>query len=513
MQLLSHSQQTLLKAVSQLAHCNPFLPERIELEKAALGSDFSDDTGGVWSKRLEGETSRPNIERLTKLAEQTADELRSRLFSGAPANGNELQLYEDLILYLLYYRYRDDLQKYIQTVHDGRENPSASFWNRFDEDFGFFLQIPNRKLPSGHNAAHLLACFFQVRRAFHHIYHFVLGSSMTAANLRASIWQSIFTHDMRRYRRFLYGRLSDVATLICGPSGTGKELVARAIGLSRFIAFDPEKQRFAANFVSGFHALNLSALSPTLIESELFGHQRGSFTGAVSDRVGWLEQCGSHGTIFLDEIGEVDVGLQVKLLRVLQTRTFQRLGDARDLEFEGKVVAATNRDLAAQIAAGRFREDLYYRLCADRIETPSLRQQLDDAPGDLGHLVTFIARRVAGDAAEELTDEVLAWIEANLDLKYAWPGNIRELEQCVRNIMIRKCYQPANASACNASGSLAEEFENGSLTADELLARYCALIYKRTGSYENAAKQLNLDRRTVKKKIEQLNEAGINDES
>ena len=133
-----------------------------------------------------------------------------------------------------------------------------------------------------------MACFFQVLRAFHHIFHFVLGSSLTAAKLRAAIWQSIFTHNMRRYRQFLFDRLSDVPTLISGPSGTGKELVARAIGLSRFIPFDPEKKCFVANFVKEFGALNLSSLSPTLIESELFGHQRGSFTGATEHRTGLL---------------------------------------------------------------------------------------------------------------------------------------------------------------------------------------------------------------------------------
>ena len=198
----------------------------------------------------------------------------------------------------------------------------------------------------------MIACFFQLRRAFFHVFFFIVGRSPAAARLRAAAWESIFTHDLRRYQRSLYRHLGDVTTLITGPSGTGKELVARAIGLSRYVPFDGQAGRFVENFHEGFHAVNLSALSPTLIESELFGHRRGAFTGAVADRVGWLESCPANGSVFLDEIGELDPAIQVKLLRVLQRRTFQRLGDTADRRFPGKILAATNRDLVAEIDGG-----------------------------------------------------------------------------------------------------------------------------------------------------------------
>jgi len=167
--------------------------------------------------------------------------------------------------------------------------------------------------------------------------------------LRASIWQSVFTHeraplhphDVRPHGRFHHADLR--------PSGTGKEIIASAIGLSRYIPFDPKTKTFAEPFTESFHPLNLSALSPTLIESELFGHRKGAFTGAVEDRAGWMETCPRLGTIFLDEIGEVDTSIQVKLLRVIQTRTFNRIGETRPRQFVGKIVAATNRDLAAEM--------------------------------------------------------------------------------------------------------------------------------------------------------------------
>src|SRR5262249_54292501 len=154
----------------------------------------------------------------------------------------------------------------------------------------------------------------------------------------------------------------DITTLITGPSGTGKDLVAEAIGLSRYIPFDPKRQCFEEDFGGAFHPVNLAALPSELIESELFGHCKGSFTGAVQDRAGWLEICKGTHSVFLDEIGDLAPALQVKLLRVLQNRTFQRVGETTIRRFEGKVIAATNRDLGLEVQAGRFRRDLYYRL-------------------------------------------------------------------------------------------------------------------------------------------------------
>jgi transcriptional regulator with PAS, ATPase and Fis domain len=207
--------------------------------------------------------------------------------------------------------------------------------------------------------------------------------------------------------------------------------------------------------------------------------------------------------VFLDEIGDVDTAIQVKLLRVLQSRTFQRLGETQPRRFEGKVIAATNHDLAEEIKRGSFRSDFYYRLCSDKIVTPSLRDQLDDSPEDLTNLVLFLAGRVAGDAAEEVADEVLKWIGRNLGPDYDWPGNIRELEQCVRNVMIHHSYTPAGASEDGADdrGALIASIESGALTAEQLLCEYCRLVYAQTGSYEQAAKRLKLDRRTVKSKV------------
>src|SRR5690606_28342603 len=136
---------------------------------------------------------------------------------------------------------------------------------------------------------------------------------------------------------------------------------------------------------------------------------RGALTGAVADRAGWLEVCPPHGTVFLDEIGELDAAIQVKLLRVLQVRAFQRLGDTATRRFAGKIIAATNRYLAEELEAGRFRQDFYYRLCSDLIAVPTLREQLADCPDDLRNLIHFFVERIVGEDDLELAAQVEAW--------------------------------------------------------------------------------------------------------
>ncbi|MBI2205759.1 MAG: sigma 54-interacting transcriptional regulator [Candidatus Rokubacteria bacterium] len=497
MTLLDGSDRQLASAISRLAYANPFLPERIEYEREALGAEFVPG-GTLWNSR--GEPS-ANMRALHERSEALAGRLSARLAQGVRPSADDLQLYEDVVIYFLFSRYEDDFYRLIEERAPGA---TVSVYRSFRQDVERLLQVPRATVVADRDVAHVFAIYFQIRRAFHYIFRNIIGSSAPVIRLRAAVWQSIFTRDMRRYRRSLYQRMGDVATLIVGPSGTGKELVARAIGLARYVPFDGTRQTFTEDFAGSFHALNPSALSPTLIESELFGHRRGAFTGALADRAGWLEVCPPLGSVFLDEIGELDPAIQVKLLRVLQERTFQRLGDTRDRHFQGKIIAATNRDLAREMLAGRFRQDFYYRLCSDLIVTPSLEEQLRAAPGERGALVRFIAGRVAGEAeAESLAAETERWIDAHLGPGYAWPGNVRELEQCVRNVMIRGEYRPPRSATVSVRRRVADEILAGSLAADDVLRRYCTLVYAETGSFQETGRRLQLDRRTVREKIDQ----------
>jgi transcriptional regulator with AAA-type ATPase domain len=489
---LSPSEHRFLSAVSQLAYSNPFLAERAEYERAALGREYEGEP--VWSLPVsDPERPRANVWRINARLEPLAEQVRIRLLDANKVSAQDLVLYEDAVIHLLYNRY------YPRFV----ENSSANGWGFYRDflaDWKHFFPDPI-SLPSHHDPAHTFACYRQIQRAFEQIFHAIIGGSLPAARLRAAIWQSIFTHDMRRYRRTLYQRMGDFTTLITGPSGSGKELAAQAVAKSRYIPFDDRKLAFASDAVL-FFPINISALSPTLVESELFGHRRGSFTGAIGDRKGWLETCPQLGSVFLDELGDLDPAIQVKLLRVIETRTFHLVGDTANQRFQGKLIAATNRDLAADIRNGRFREDLYYRLCSDQIATPSLGEQLADSPQVLGELVMHVARRIAGAEGEELAGEVTRWIQQNLEPGYPWPGNYRELEQCVRNVLIRRDYRPSRSTVENPMEQFTADLRAGRLTADQALSRYATIVYKQTGSYEETARRLEIDRRTVKSKID-----------
>ncbi|MCC6493275.1 MAG: sigma-54-dependent Fis family transcriptional regulator [Pirellulales bacterium] len=285
---------------------------------------------------------------------------------------------------------------------------------------------------------------------------------------------------------------TDETVLICGESGTGKELVARAVhALSR---------RAAGPLVS----LNCPALSPQLAESELFGHRRGAFTGADANRVGRFELA-SGGAILLDEITEIDLPLQSKLLRVLQERTFEPVGSSETRKADVRVMASTNRDLLTEIAAGRFREDLYYRLAVVPLELPPLRERGDDVQLLTDFFLERAARRLQRPRLE-LTGDARELLAA-----YRWPGNVRELE----NIVTRACVlavdgaiaaadirpwlqqpddlaKPAGAGAAAAAGASLDEMERDLIVAT--LQRF-------SGNRNAAAAALGIGVRTLSGKL------------
>jgi DNA-binding NtrC family response regulator len=217
----------------------------------------------------------------------------------------------------------------------------------------------------------------------------------------------------------LIGNVADTpaSVLITGESGTGKELAARMIHLAG--------RRRDAVFV----AVNCAAIPETLMESELFGHEKGAFTGATQVRPGKFELA-AGGTLFLDEIGELPLVLQAKLLRVVQERTFERLGGSREIRADVRIVAATNRDLAVEVREKRFREDLYYRLNVFPIHLPPLRERRDALPVLTEYLVSRAARQI-GRAISLVEQDVLAAFSG-----YDWPGNIRELQNVIERAVI-----------------------------------------------------------------------------
>jgi DNA-binding NtrC family response regulator len=354
---------------------------------------------------------------------------------------------------------------------------------------------------SDSDALRSFALFFQMRRAYFFI-RSIVGESQCIKELRKSLWNNIFTNNIGLYDSFLWNRMEDFSTMLLGETGTGKGMAAAAIGRSAFIPFDEKNGCFSESFVKTFITINLSQFSEQLIESELFGHKKGAFTGAVDAHKGIFARCSPHGAIFLDEIGDVSVPVQIKLLQVLQDRHYSPVGSHNVERFQGRVIAATNQSISAIRKKGEFRDDFYYRLCSDIIEVPTLRRRLEEHPDEIFVILSFIIKRILGRSSQELVEDIGEYILTNQPKEYPWQGNVRELEQCVRQILLHWSYswqQPQEEPV----EYLGAAIENGKLTAQQLLAHYCHRLYTKLGTYEAVGQVTELDRRTVKKYVVQ----------
>jgi len=278
--------------------------------------------------------------------------------------------------------------------------------------------------------------------------------------------------------------------LLQGETGTGKELFARAIH-----EMSPRKRRALVK-------VNCAAISPMLVESELFGHEKGAFTGALQKRPGRFELA-HGGTLLLDEVGELPLEAQAKLLRVLQEHEIERVGGAHPIPVDVRVVAATNRDLEAEVRAGRFRADLYFRLAVFPIRVPPLRERREDVPALAEALLRGIARRL-GESPKSLTDDALAHLRA-----YAWPGNVRELQNVLeraailtRGPQIRRADLPPltgpaipKTTGGSAEGSLKERVEAFERALVE------GALEQASGNQSEAARLLRTSRATLQYKM------------
>jgi len=281
--------------------------------------------------------------------------------------------------------------------------------------------------------------------------------------------------------------------LIQGESGTGKELVAKAI------------HQLSPRARMPLVSVHCAALPATLLESELFGHEKGAFTGAHERRIGRFEQA-NGGTLFLDEIGEIDASTQVKLLRVLGERTFERVGSNRTLAVDVRLIAATNKNLAAQVKAGAFREDLYFRLRVVEVWLPPLRER----PGDVPLLALHFLREIAREYAKPVNDFTADALQALVS--YRWPANVRELRNAIegavalcrgdriglRDLPPAVCGAGA-AAVPGAGGTIAEQSQMTFQEAEkQLIAR---ALQAAKGNRTAAARQLGISRRTLHRKL------------
>lgn len=481
---LNSADREFFSAVGDVVFGNPFSPQRaaaiVRIAPGALFGDLTRDREAL---------ARIVAPRLAPLLEHGAAIFR-RL------NAEERRVVEPAVLYVSYHRYVPELDALIERQAKGGPSLPLPF---ADEAIATLVNLDI----AVERAARMFSFFFQLRRAFYFIHRSLAGECESMRRLRERLWNNVFTHDMRGYEAALWERMEDFSTLLLGETGTGKGQAAAAIGRSGFIPYLVAQRRFAANFADTFIPINLSQFAETLIESELFGHRKGAFTGAVDHHEGVFGRCSVHGALFLDEIGEVSIPVQIKLLQVLQERTFRALGGREKQRFSGRVIAATNQALGDLRGDGRFREDFFYRLCSDVIEVATLRQRIAESPTELELLVRLLVARITGVEEKNLAAAVLAALQRDLPRDYGWPGNVRELEQAVRRVLLTGSYRPdpARPAAVDGEERLIARLRAGSLSAEELLAHYSAMLYERLGSYAAVAERTGLDPRTSRKYV------------
>lgn len=320
-------------------------------------------------------------------------------------------------------------------------------------------------------------------------------SGSTVVPVRESAFDTVLGHSRGLQQVIQLARkvaVTDVPVLLTGETGTGKEVFAQAIHNGSARAKQP------------FVAINCSAFSKELLESEIFGHKAGAFTGALKDKKGLFEEA-NHGTIFLDEIGEMAYGLQAKLLRVLETGEYIKVGDTKPTKIDVRIVSATNRNLKEEIANSNFREDLYFRLSVFHLHLPPLNERREDIPELAAAFLKFFAAKM-GKQVKGFAADCQAWMQS-----YAWPGNVRELRNVIeRALIICDDYitlddMPLDFRSSTLSGSAADgdDFELA-----EAEHRHIQRVLQYTkGNKAEAARLLKIGLTTLYRKIE---EYGIN---
>ena len=483
---LTPEERKIFDLVYRAGIANPFSDERVTLDQ---------EIGGQPPQASQTQRIDRAVAEVNRRIAQLREEGRARLEDYA---GDDRRLAAAAFLFEFFYRFRKSFDQHIQDQLAAGDTPvKVNFSNKA-------LTLLRGRGFSEADSRRYFALGFQLRRAFFFIGRTLVGSSRAMKRLRRALWQNVFTHNIDLYNRYLVSRMEDFSTLVLGETGTGKGTAAMAMGRSGFIPFNERKKTFLESFNRTFVSLNLSQFPESLIESELFGHKKGAFTGAVKDHRGVFERCSPHGSILLDEIGELSHQLQIKLLHVLQDRVFCAVGSHEPARFQGRVIAATNRSIEEIRKKGIFRDDFYYRLTSDIIEVPPLRQRIEEDPGELDDLLEHTVKRMIGQSSPELTRMVRDVIADDLGMAYPWPGNVRELEQCVRRVLLTRHYQGLEMVKSGDPGVfLSQRLAQGDIDAHQLVAGYCHLLHQRYGTFEEVARRTRLDRRTVKKYIQE----------
>jgi DNA-binding NtrC family response regulator len=516
--LILPARLALLEPISRFHSTNPFEPAWEDLQKAAL-RDHYDPAGAAPPSR--GGALSENLERLTERLAPVLAVTAHNLSNGMVGNPEELALYQAAAVYGLWEQYGPELQRLI----DG-DDVEVPFYDAFVDSHRFLFGHPGLTVPE---PGHLLALFYQARRAWYFPATKILGRSPSASAARAAIWRANMASDACAYADGLYRRMDEIPVLITGETGTGKELAAECVGWSRYIPFDAGARRFVRRYAEDFHVRNLCEVPGELLESALFGHKRGSFTGATVDTPGCFALPKAYGSLFLDEAGEIPEHVQVKLLRPFQNREYVPLGETRPRKLLGRLIFATHRDLEERCREGKFRPDLYERMNGVHVHMPSLRRMLAEAPEEMEHYVrAFVSGKLDGpDHVRRWTERVVSSIRATR-FDSPWSRNLRELKNYTERYLLTDgrmstpevgvpASPPAAASRPEAtsprpagdpgapestclpsSGILGPRAKAGEVSFDELNRAYVTRVHVLTDQNKaETARRVGLDWRTV----------------
>ena len=479
---LQQEDREYFRILTEFAFRNPFEKKSLGLAYQIAGGEYP--VGKQLSSQVFGKIHQ-RIEKVTRNGR-----LNWKDFSGEDHDLVRMALLHDS--YDRCHALFDDL--IVRQINQEQSDPHVPFAQET-------LQLLRKRGFSKEHSCRYFSFYYQLRRAWYFINDGLIGQSQSMETLRSHLWRSLFTSFPRLYEKVLWDRMEDFSTFLVGETGTGKGTAAAAIGRSGYIPFDEQKNCFSESFTSNFIEINLSQFPESLIESELFGHRKGAFTGAVENHRGIFARCSRQGSIFLDEIGDVSIPIQIKLLKVLEERSFSAVGGHDKLHFNGRIITATNKSLHSLNQKRTFREDFYYRLCSNVINVPTLRQQLFENGSTLEALLAHTIQRIAGQPVPELLETILQTLEQEVGPDYLWPGNVRELEQAARSIILTMHYRKGTGDAADLTDVLHQSIERESLSAQDLVATYCKIIYEKYRTYEKVAQITNLDPRTVKKHI------------
>ena len=504
---------SLLRPISRLYGTNPFEPAWEALLKASVHNVWLVDLKVVGRDlaRVSPEAVRCINVQVAHAVEETA----RKLAEGAPATPDELAVYHGAALYSLWVEVGPLLQRRIdkKEVDFPRYDEFLARYRWLFGHTGIWVPEPRR----------LLELYDQTWRAHFFIATMIRGRGRRIAAARAALWRAIIAGEICDYAQHHCVRMQRFSVLVTGETGSGKELAAQCIGWSSFIPFDEDTRKFAMAHDGDYHVRSLCESAASLVEADLFGFKRGSFTGATSDKLGYLALPQTWGTLFLDEIGEISLALQAKLLRPIQNRVYSVIGESTQRELVGRLVFATNRDLEAMCREGTFRRDLYMRLKILQVHMPALRDRLADDPDELLDLVWgFVEKhRLGPDRTGDLTRRAVDAIRRD---DYDWPGNVRELENYVdAYVLTNGCmpgpaeYAAAEAGAhegqgdgeeppitslpptsAESSGNLGERVKEGEVPLEEVERDVVTHVLVRTGGNKaEAARRLQCTWRKI----------------